>query len=187
MRGAGKPGKTVITRNLVPACPKPNVTSMIQSSSSHSTADGIAWDLADLYAGVDDPRILHDLQAALGKSAAFEHAYRGKIVALQPSQAVLLLDAVRELESLFEQMDRPAVYAMLHHSAKTDDPARGALLSRTQEERTKINKHLIFFDLEWVALADETARTLTAQPALARYRHYLEQKRAWKPHFLSEP
>src|SRR5438105_11383474 len=24
------------------------------------------------------------------------------------------------------------------------------------------------------------------QPALAHYRHYLEQKRIWKPHFLSE-
>ena len=23
--------------------------------------------------------------------------------------------------------------------------------------------------------------------ALARYRHYLEQKRAWRPHYLSEP
>jgi len=84
-------------------------------------------------------------------------------------------------------MDRPAVYAMLLHSARTDDPVRGALLSRTQEERTAINKHLIFFDLEWVAVPDETAKALVAQPALARYRHYLEQKRAWKPHYLSEP
>jgi oligoendopeptidase F len=160
---------------------------MTQTTVPHSTADGISWDLSDLYDGVDDPRILIDLQAALGRAAAFENAYRGKIAALQPGQASVLLNAVHELEALFEQMDRPAVYAMLHHSAKTDDPPRGALLSRAQEERTKINKHLIFFDLEWVALADETARTLTAQPALAHYRHYLDHKRAWKPHFLSEP
>jgi oligoendopeptidase F len=160
---------------------------MTQTTVPHSTADGVSWDLADLYDGVDDPRITIDLQAALGRAAAFENAYRGKIVALQPGQASVLLNAVHELEALFEQMDRPAVYAMLHHSAKTDDPPRGALLSRTQEERTKINKHLIFFDLEWVALADEIARTLTAQPALAHYRHYLDHKRAWKPHFLSEP
>jgi oligoendopeptidase F len=160
---------------------------MTQAPSSSSSADGIAWDLADLYAGADDPRILHDLQAALGRAAAFEHAYRGKVAALQPAQASVLLNAVHELEALYEQMDRPAIYAMLHHSAKTDDPVRGALLSRTQEERTKINKHLIFFDLEWVALPDETAHALTAQPALANYRHFLEQKRAWKPHFLSEP
>src|SRR5205807_885889 len=44
-----------------------------------------------------------------------------------------------------------------------------------------------FFDLEWVKVADDTARRLIADFALARYRHLLEQKRAWKPHFLTEP
>ena len=33
-----------------------------------SSADGVAWDLGDLYAGVDDPRIDQDLQAALKRA-----------------------------------------------------------------------------------------------------------------------
>ncbi len=160
---------------------------MTPATHSRSSADGICWELADLYAGPDDPRLTEDLQAARRRAETFEQTYRGKVVALLPNQAGMLRDAVRELEALYEQMDRPLVYAMLLHSARTDDPPRGALLSRTQEERTQINKHLIFFDLEWVALADETARALTAQPALAHYRHFLDQKRAWKPHYLSEP
>jgi oligoendopeptidase F len=159
---------------------------MTSNPSSHSTADGVSWDLSDLYAAVDDPRLTQDLQAAGKRAEAFEQTYRGRISGLSVNQAELLLAAVRELEALFELMDRPLVYAMLLHSAKTDDPPRGALLSRTQEVRTQINKHLIFFDLEWVAVPDETARALTRQPALAHYRHYLEQKRAWKPHYLSE-
>src|SRR5437660_6911521 len=84
-------------------------------------------------------------------------------------------------------MDKPAVYAMLVHSAKTDDPRHGALLSRTREQRTLINKHLIFFDLEWVKLPDDAVRALVESPLLAKYRHYLTQKRAWRPHYLSEP
>src|SRR5471032_883522 len=84
-------------------------------------------------------------------------------------------------------MDRPSVFAMLRRSGKTDDPEHGALLSRTQEQRTEINKHLIFFDLEWVQLAEETARQIIAQPSLKKYNHWLEQKRVWKPYFLSEP
>src|SRR5437660_4055431 len=84
-------------------------------------------------------------------------------------------------------MDKPAVYAMLVHSAKTDDPRHGALLSRTREQRTLINKHLIFFDLEWVKLPDDAVRALVESPLLAKYRHYLKQKRAWRPHYLSEP
>src|SRR5216684_1258574 len=105
-----------------------------------SSADGVVWDLNDLYRGVDDPQ--------LG----------------------------RDLDGLYEQMDKPAVYASLVHAAKTDDPRHGALLARTREQRTAINKHLIFFDLEWVKVADESAHALIHDPRLARYHHYLEHK-----------
>ncbi len=157
------------------------------SQASANSATGIQWDLRDLYIGVDDPHIERDLAKALGDAQAFETTYRGKIATLQPSQADFLLRAVRELEALFEKMDRPAVFAGLLHAGKTDDPKHGALLSRTQEQRTEINKHLIFFDLEWVAVAPEIAQALSANPSLAKYRHWLEQKRVWKPYFLSEP
>lgn len=156
-------------------------------SSTANSAAGITWDLRDLYTSIDDPALERDLSSALQRAQAFEKEYRGKIATLQPAQADLLLGAVRELESLYEQMDRPAVYAMLLHSGKTDDPKNGAILSRTQEMRTEINKHLIFFDLEWVVPPEETARAIVAQPSLARYRHWLEQKRVWKPYYLTEP
>ena len=94
---------------------------------------------------------------------------------------------MREFESLSEQMDKPVIYAMLVHSAQTEEPRHGALLSRTREQRTAINKHLIFFDLEWIQLSDETADKLAAHAKLERYRHFLELKRVWKPHYLSEP
>ena len=160
---------------------------MIQAVQPQSSARGVAWDLGDLYQGVDDPRLTQDLESALGRARTFETAYRGKIdVEGGPSPATLLA-ALAELESLSEQMDRPAVYAGLLHAAKTDDPRHGALLSRTREQRTLINKHLIFFELEWIKVADAPARTLIEAPELARYRHYLERRRAWRPHYLSEP
>jgi oligoendopeptidase F len=154
---------------------------------SASSADSVAWDLSDLYASVDDPRLGADLEAALTRARAFEARYRGQIDVPGGPPADFLLGAVRELEGLSEQMDRPAVYASLLHAAKTDDPRHGALLSRTREQRTLINKHLIFFDLEWIKVEDAAAQSLLAAPSLARYRHYLEQKRAWRPHYLSEP
>ncbi|HEY7326804.1 MAG TPA: M3 family oligoendopeptidase [Gemmataceae bacterium] len=152
-----------------------------------SSADRVAWNLSDLYSGVDDPAIGRDLQAALKRAQTFESAYRGKIEVPGGPPAETLLTAVRELEGLSEQMDKPIIYASLVHAAKTDDPKHGALLARTREQRTVINKHLIFFDLEWVKVAEDDAQRLLASPSLARYRHYLEQKRAWRPHFLSEP
>ncbi len=157
------------------------------SESKSNSAAGVSWDLRDLYKDADDPAIERDLAAALALAKAFESAYRGKISALQPSQSDVVLTAVCELESLYEQMDRPAVFAMLLHAGKTDNPRRGALLARTQEQRTEINKHLIFFDLEWVAVAQDIAQTIAADSRLAKYQHWLKQKRVWKPYFLSEP
>jgi oligoendopeptidase F len=156
-------------------------------SQPKSSADGVAWKLDDLYAGLDDAKINDDLDTALKRAQAFETAYRGKIDVPSGPPPALLLAALTELEGLSEQMDRPAVFAGLVHAARTDEPRHGALLSHTRERRTAINKHLIFFDLEWIKVDDAAALRLCADPKLGRYRHYLEQKRSWKPHYLSEP
>lgn len=151
-----------------------------------SSADGVSWDLSDLYNGPDDPRIVADLDEAHRRARAFEEAYRSKIGAEGGPEPSVLLAAVVELESLSEQMDRSAVFSSLLHAAKTDDPRHGALLAMTRERRTATNKHLIFFDLEWVSQPEDIASRLSDAPELARYRHALREKRAWKPHLLNE-
>src|SRR5579864_7590823 len=138
---------------------------MIQAVRPVSSSAGVSWDLGDLYSGVDDPRIADDLARARSRAQAFEAKYRGRIETLDGSRAPELAAALEELESLSEEMDRPAVFAGLVHAAKTDDPRHGALLTRVREERTAINKHLIFFDLEWVKVPDEAAKSLTNHPA----------------------
>jgi oligoendopeptidase F len=160
---------------------------MTQALPAASSAAGVSWDLADLYQSVDDPHLEQDLSEALRRARAFEESYRGKIAVPGGPAPGVLLQALTDAETLYEQMDRPAIYASLVHAAKTDDPRHGALLAHTRERRTQINKHLIFFDLEWVKLDDAAAVALIAHPLLARYRHYLDQKRAWRPHMLSEP
>ena len=47
---------------------------MIQATKQTSSADGVAWDLSDLYGGVDDPQINRDLETALQRAQAFEAA-----------------------------------------------------------------------------------------------------------------
>src|ERR1700676_3349912 len=100
---------------------------MIQEVKRGSSADGVSWNLGDLYRSLDDPRITGDLEAALQRAQAFEAAYRTKIDTPGGPPPHLLLTALTELESTAEQMDKPAVYASLVHAAKTDDPRHGAL------------------------------------------------------------
>src|SRR3954470_8600180 len=97
-------------------------------ADERNSATGVAWDLGDLYAGPDDPRLVADLDEAHRRARAFEQAYRGKIASLGGGWPGLLFAAVSELEALSEQMDKPVVYAMLLHSARTDEPRHGALL-----------------------------------------------------------
>jgi oligoendopeptidase F len=157
------------------------------SESVGSSAAGISWDLRDLYSSVEDPSLGRDLDASRERAEAFEKTYRGKVDVAGGPSPELLYAALTELEALSELLDRPAVYASLAHAAKTDTPAHGALVARTREHRAEVNKNLIFFDLEWVRVADESAQPLIDHPKLRRFRHFLQQKRAWRPHFLTEP
>src|SRR4051794_11802003 len=118
---------------------------MTHALETGSSAAGVAWDLGDLYRGLDDPRLNTDLEGAMQRARLFEKNYRGRIDTPGGPSAEQLLAAVTELESLYEQLDRPSVLAGLLHAAKSDDPAHGALLSRTREHRAAVNKHLIFF------------------------------------------
>nr|BAL58624.1 pepF/M3 family oligoendopeptidase [Candidatus Acetothermum autotrophicum] len=150
-----------------------------------SSAQGVTWNLQDLYLSLDDPAIERDLRSALERAQAFEQKYRGRLrQGLDPHS---LYEALTELESISEQMDKPLIYAHLLHASDTQNPKHGALLQATQERHTQIRQHLLFFELEWMDLPDETAQQLINAPEVARYRHYLEKTRLFRPHKLSEP
>jgi oligoendopeptidase F len=154
-------------------------------ATPRSSATGVTWNLQDLYLSVDDSAIERDLRSALERAQVFEQKYRGRLhQGITPSQ---LAEAVTELESISEQMDKPLIYAHLLHAADTQNPRHGALLQATQERHTQIRQHLLFFELEWMDLPDETAQRLMSAPEVARYRHYLERARLFRPHKLSEP
>lgn len=151
------------------------------------SASGITWNLSDLYLSVDDSQLANDTQRGKELAQAFAAKYRGKVNVPKGPSAAFLAEAMRDLESLSELLDKPLIFAHLVHAAKTDDPKHGALLSKTREARTEANQHLIFFDLEWVALGDADAKRLIDDRLLAKWKHFLEVKRLLKPHYLSEP
>src|SRR4051794_37494020 len=96
-----------------------SVTATSPTAAPGSSADQVTWDLGDLYQGLDDPQLERDLKAALERAQAFETRYRGQIDCPGGPAAGQLLAALQELESLAEQMDRPAIFAGLLHAART--------------------------------------------------------------------
>ncbi len=147
-------------------------------------ASGIRWDLSDLYAGPDDPRIDADLDRSLADARAFEGRYRERVAVLNAGE---LARAVTEYETLLEPVSRTAAYSDLLFAADTSAERNGALLQHVQERTTEIRTVLLFFELEWVALDADAVDALLRDPALARRRHYLSAMRRYRPHVLSEP
>ncbi|MGH2703828.1 MAG: M3 family oligoendopeptidase [Actinomycetota bacterium] len=147
-------------------------------------AEDVAWDLTDLYAGPDDPRLAADVDGAIERASAFAARYRGRLTELSADE---LAAAMSELEGIEATVYRATVYTYLHYSTDTADPARGALLQRMQERSTMLQTELLFFELEWVGVPDAQAERLLADPALEQYRHHLASARRYRPHLLSEP
>lgn len=144
----------------------------------------VTWNLSDLYQGVDDPRIDADLHALEERAQSYAETYRGRIGALSPAE---FGTALVEYEKILSDEQLPGAYAMLLFSADTLPPAHGALVQKVQERSVAIGRHLLFFELELIAIPDERFVELLTDPVAAGYRHYLEHARAERPHRLSEP
>lgn len=147
-------------------------------------AENVAWDLTDLYAGMDDPQLNADLDAADAEAEALDTTYRGRIAALSAAELALLL---ARYEALRERAYKAGSFASLNWTQNTEDPARGALLQRVTERGAQLNQKLVFLELELAHAPDEVAAGWLSDPALARYRHWLEVMRLYRPYLLSEP
>jgi oligoendopeptidase F len=152
-------------------------------SATASHAD-VHWQLADLLNGGGPERVDQLFDEALARAERFAERYRGTLAAID---AAGLREAMEELGAILELAGRAGSYAGLSFSTDTADPARGALMQRAQERGTALETLLVFFDLEWAALADAQADALLADDGLAFCRHHLRSARRYRPHLLSEP
>lgn len=147
-------------------------------------AEGVVWDLTDLYAGPDDPKFTSDVDEALTAAKAFKQKYHGKVASLD---AAGLVECVKESERIESLITRAGEFAYLRFSTDTSDPSRGALLQKVQEQGTAIATEMLFFTLEWATIEDDVAARLLADPTVDEYRHFLEAVRRYRDHLLSEP
>ncbi len=153
-----------------------------------------AWDLELLVDGEGPAGVERRLDEAVAQAKTFAERYAGRLGELDSAG---LARAMGELAGIHDLVGRAGSYAALDFSTNTADPARGALLQRTQERGTEIETTLLFFELEWAALSDEQVRELLGDEAreddgrgddvLDFCRHHLRSARRYRDHLLSEP
>jgi oligoendopeptidase F len=158
-------------------------------TSADPELDQTAWDLGALVDGEGSEGVERRLAEALTRSKAFAERYAGRLGELDSAG---LAEAMGELGAIHDLVGRAGSYAALDFSTNTADPARGALLQRTQEQGTAIETTLLFFELEWAALSDERVDELLDGEGsdgadLDFCRHHLRSARRYRDHLLSEP
>jgi oligoendopeptidase F len=141
------------------------------------------WDLSDLYPGPDSEPLAHDLSTLAEEAEAFRDRCEGRLAALSGAE---LGAAVEAYERFQERIGRIVSYASLVHAGNLSDPEIGRFYQTMQERTNAVSTALLFFTLELNRLEDSDLEARLTDPALAHYRPWLRDTRAFRPHQLSD-
>jgi len=156
------------------------------TSLSTPSAQGVCWDLSDLFSAHDDPSIEATLDDCRRRAEAFSRRSRGTINVSPGPKPEELLAGLKQLEEIEEALSRVASYAALLYASDSLRPEHQDLEQRVEQRVTEVKNLLIFFALEWMELEGKVAERLIQNPALESHSHYLKNLRRFRPHKLSE-
>jgi oligoendopeptidase F len=141
------------------------------------------WDLSDLYADFNDPKLESDLQSLQQQAADFRSQFRTQVKDLSPEQ---LADCFKTLEAIAQLSDNLYSFPSLIFSADTRNTEAKQFLDKVRAALTGIENELLFFDLELQDIEAEQFAKLESAPVLATYKHYLNRIGKYRPYTLSE-
>jgi oligoendopeptidase F len=142
------------------------------------------WDLSTIYKSSDDPQIESDLGQAQVDAEKFRTDFNGKINADISAKDFAV--ALNQYEKLQRLALVPYHYAYLLFAGNSEKDRHKALLARAREVMTAVTEQTVFFELDILKLPDVAYMQLLTDPAVAAYRHYLDNTRAHAPYSLSE-
>ena len=141
------------------------------------------WNLADLYDGPKSSALSADLADADARAKRFADSYAGKLAGLDGAG---LAQAIGEYEMLLDKLYKVASYSQLLHASDVADGEIGRFYQTIAERVTDVSSVTLFFTLEINKLEDDALEALFADPALARYRPWIEGVRIYRPHQLAD-
>jgi oligoendopeptidase F len=146
------------------------------------------WNLGDLYAGRDDPKIATDIAKAKAANDALA-ALEGRFLASRANARVLgelLVNGIGLYEQATNGLWAVGAYAGLAASTARDDPAWAKFEADLRATSSQIAAESLFFTLELNQLDDnEIEAAFRAYPPAARWRPWIRRVRLSRPHELT--
>ena len=142
-----------------------------------------AWDLSDLYNGIDDPKIQADLEEYDTLSKKFAEDYKGKLGTISPDE---FANALRKAENLASMSYRLGEFASLNMSTQMNNQKATAFYQQIIEAFTKSQQYTLFFSLELADIEDNRIEELLKNEKVAYYKPFLERVRKYRKYHLSE-
>lgn len=143
-----------------------------------------AWDLSDLYQGIDDERITRDMENYRDFCIDFANQYKGKLAQLDSGE---MLKALKAYEKNSLLISRVGGFAYLNMVTQMKNQSAVAFYQNISEKLTDYSKPLIFLSLEINQLPEEKIQQWLTDEQLAFYKPWFERLRRFKPYELSEP
>lgn len=142
-----------------------------------------AWNLSDLYSGIDDKQIEKDLKQYKDFNQKLADNYKGKVARLSADE---FYQAVQLYEKASVVASKLGIFAYLNMVTQMKNKEAVAFYQNINEKLTESGKIAIFFTLEINALSDKAFQALLKNEKVAYYKPWLSKVRIFKPYELRE-
>ncbi len=157
---------------------------MSSSLNKQLGTTGVLWNLDALYDSTADELLQDDLDLCIQEAELVKDVCAGKMAELEPA---VFARTIRRIERIQVNLGRMDTYAFLNFVTDVKNDAAGAFMQKCKEDASLIHRDLVFFDLEWAKMDQESADAFLAADDTAPYRHFLRNIRRYAKHLLSEP
>lgn len=137
-------------------------------------AEKVVWDLTGLFK--NEQELNNHIKKTKERADIFYDKYQDMNLSDLPA-------ALREFESINEDLQKASMYGFLNWAVNTQDPGFMRVKQRLAEDGSNIMQKLLFFDLRLAELNEN----VLSNPKLSDHKHYIELQKLKKKYLLSEP
>ncbi len=143
-----------------------------------------AWDLSDLYKGIDDPQITKDLEIYRKDALKFAKNYKGRLANLSADE---FYQAIKDIENRSKLSGRLGGFAYLNMVTQMKNSAAVAFYQSVEEKMTDYAKPIVFFTLEFNKLPQNKINEWLKDERIKKYKYWIKRLRKFKDYELTEP